>query len=208
MTIPPKAKARLCVGGHRDPDLQSGQLTTEAPTATKTSITCLVFLTAQMGWTLAAGDIEAAFLNGVEARRDLYFEPPADDLQGVEPGGLIEIVKGVFGLSTSPRLWWDKLAQSLLEVKVETAHGTLHLVQHSLDNCLFLVINKDNQLFGLLATHADDILVSAPTPVRKALEQALSGVFPIDAWEEASTGLEYCGATVKQEKNQVTLSTT
>ena len=159
-----------------------------------------------MGWTLAAGDIEAAFLNGVEARRDLYFEPPADDLEGVEPGGLIEIVKGVFGLSTSPRLWWDKLAQSLLEVKVETAHGTLHLVQHSLDNCLFLVINKDNQLFGLLATHADDILVSAPTPVRKALEQALSGVFPIDAWEEASTGLEYCGVTVKQEKNQVTLS--
>ena len=73
------------MGGHRDPDLQSGQLTTEAPTATKTSITCLVFLTAQMGWTLAAGDIEAAFLNGVEARRDLYFEPPADDLEGVEP---------------------------------------------------------------------------------------------------------------------------
>ena len=30
---------------------------------------------------------------------------PADDLEGVEPGGLIEIVNGVFGLSTSPRLW-------------------------------------------------------------------------------------------------------
>lgn len=51
-----------------------------------------------MGWTLTAGDIEAAFLYGVEARRDLYFEPPANDLEGVEPGGLIEIVKGVFGL--------------------------------------------------------------------------------------------------------------
>ena len=62
-----------------------------------------------MGWTLPAGDIEAAFLNGVEGWRDLYFEPPADDLEGVEPGGPIEIVKGVFRLSTSPRLCWDKL---------------------------------------------------------------------------------------------------
>ncbi|CAK9111736.1 Copia protein [Durusdinium trenchii] len=105
-------------------------------------------------------------------------------------------------------LKWNQIPEEEIPLykEVETAHGTLHLVQHSLDNCLFLVINKDNQLFGLLATHADDILVSAPTPVRKALEQALSGVFPIDAWEEASTGLEYCGVTVKQEKNQVTLS--
>ena len=78
-----------------------------------------VFLTFQMGWTLAAGDIEAAFLNGVEARRDLFLEPPAPDLEGVEPRGLIEIIKGVFGLSTSPRLWCDKLAQTMLDVVVE-----------------------------------------------------------------------------------------
>ena len=97
---------------------------------------------------------------------------------------------------------WNKLAQSLLEVTIETAHGRLQLVQHKLDSCLFLIVDKDNQLFGLLATHVDDILVTAPTPIRKALEQ---GVFPIDAWEEASGGLAYCGVTAKQDNLQVTL---
>ena len=139
----PTAKARLCVGGHRDPDLQTGQLTTEAPTATKTSITCRVFLTIQMDWTLAAGDIEAAFLNGVEARRDLYFEPPAPDLEGVEPGGLIEIVKEVFGAFyiTTPMV--GQLAQTLLEVTVKSHYGKFHLVQHHLDSCLFLLVDED-----------------------------------------------------------------
>ena len=112
-------------------------------------------------------------------------------------------MKGVFGLSTSPRLWWDKLAQSLLEVRVETARGTLHLVQHSLDKCLFLVIDKDNQLFGLLATHVDDSSYARP---QGSGTSTLGDLPDIDAWEEASTGLEYCGVTVKQEKNQVTLS--
>ena len=66
----------------------------------------------------------------------------------------------------------------------------VYRVQHKLDSCLFLIVDKDNQLFGLLAAHVDDILITAPTPIRKALEQALSGIFPIDAWEEASSGLE------------------
>ena len=35
---PPKAKARLCIGGHLDPDLQKGQVKTEAPTASKMAL--------------------------------------------------------------------------------------------------------------------------------------------------------------------------
>ena len=31
--VPWKATARLCVGGHMDPDLKTGELNTEAPTA-------------------------------------------------------------------------------------------------------------------------------------------------------------------------------
>lgn len=103
---------------------------------------------------------------------------PSKDLEGVEEGSLIEIVKGVFGLSTSPRLWWDKLAKTLLEVRVTYNNMELKLVQHELDSCLFLLQDEK-------------------------LEQKLSNVFPIDAWEDASNGLEYCGASVKQEKENM-----
>ena len=204
--VPPKPKARLCVGGHLDPDLKLGMLSTEAPTASKMAITTLVILTVQMGWKLAAGDIEAAFLNGDEARRDLYFEPPASGLTGVEPGSIIEIVKGVFGLSTSPRLWWDRLAGTLCDLVVYYGEETLKLEQHYLDNCLFLLKNERNELRGMLATHVDDILMSAEPSLLKVMEEALSGIFPIDSWDCASEGLEYCGISVKQADDQITLS--
>ena len=88
-TVPCKAKARLCVGGHMDPDLKTGELNTEAPTAGKMSMFVALFLASQMHWKLAAGDVEAAFLNGVEAKRGLYFEPPRRaTTRG--PGGILD----------------------------------------------------------------------------------------------------------------------
>ena len=56
-TVPPRAKARLCIGGHRDPDLRKGMLQTEAPTATKLSLMTMLFLAGQFSWCLAAGDV-------------------------------------------------------------------------------------------------------------------------------------------------------
>ena len=44
--VPAKAKARLCIGGHLDPDLKKGDINTEAPTASKTSMFTLLFLAA------------------------------------------------------------------------------------------------------------------------------------------------------------------
>ena len=136
-SLPPKAKARLCIGGHQDPDLQKGEVNTEAPTASRMSLLTLLFLAAQFGWQLAAGDVEAAFLNGIESKLGLYFEPPRRGLPEVEPGSLIEIVKGVFGLSNSPRLWWDKLAKELKELKIKVGDDTLTLSHHDLDPCFF-----------------------------------------------------------------------
>ena len=158
---PPKAKARLCIGGHLDPDLQKGQVKTEAPTASKMAFHTVLFLAAQLGWRLAAGDVEAAFLNGVESRRGLYFEPPRRGLPGVEEGSLIEIIKGVFGLSNSPRLWWQKLASELLELVIKVGDEELRLHHHEYDPCLFLLRAGDGGLRGALMCHVDDLLIAA-----------------------------------------------
>ena len=203
-TVPCKAKARLCVGGHMDPDLKSGQLSTEAPTAGKTSMFVALSLAAQLGWKLAAGDVEAAFLNGVEAKRGLFFEPPKRGLPGVPEGALIEIIKGVFGLVTSPRLWWEKLAEELLATRVQVGGEHLNFQHHPLDPCLFMLRNEEGVPRGCLLTHVDDLLMAASGPVLEAVQDALSSVFPIGDWE--SDDFDYTGTNIKQKDGVIELS--
>ena len=196
-TIPCKAKARLCIGGHRDPDLAAGELNTEAPTATKHSFVTLMFLAAQNEWDLAAGDVEAAFLNGEEARRNLFFEQPERGLLGEEPGCLVEVIKGVFGLSTSPRLWWEKLSRELREVRADYQGKTLTLHSHPLHACFFILRDADLQPYGALITHVDDILIAANEEVMREPQGALSKIFPISTWEAKE--FDYIGSQIRQD---------
>ena len=192
----------LCVGGHRDPDLEKGALNTEAPTASKTALTTLLFLAAHGSWRIAAGDVEAAFLNGVEARRGLYFEPPVKDLPGVPPGSIIEIIKGVFGLSTSPRLWWDKLTEELRELVIEIGGCRLHMEHHQLDPCFLLLRDEGGNLRGAMVTHVDDLLIAAPEAELQGWMEGLSGIFPIAEWEVDE--FEYTGSMITQAEGKIT----
>ena len=203
-TVPPRAKARLCIGGHRDPDLRKGMLQTEAPTATKLSLMTMLFLAGQFSWCLAAGDVQAAFLNGNEARRNLYFSQPVRGLPGVEPDALIEVIKGVFGLSTSPRLWWEKLSCDLKKLDIRVNGETLKLVQHELDVCYFLLRDAHGTLQGALITHVDDLLIAAPPHVLEAMKVSLSGIFPIAEWDVGE--FEYVGTNIKQDDAGIHLS--
>ena len=116
--VPCKAKARLCVGGQKDPDLGNVEMSVDAPTANRHSVLLGLLVALSRGWCIAIGDIRAAFLNGVEAPRKLYFRQPIRGIPGLQRGQLIEIVKGVFGLSTSPKLWWLKLSGDLLDLQI------------------------------------------------------------------------------------------
>lgn len=72
-SVPCKAKARLCMGGQRDPDLGNIEMSVDAPTANRHSVLLGLLLALSRGWLVAIGDIRAAFLNGVEAPRKLFF---------------------------------------------------------------------------------------------------------------------------------------
>eukprot|EP00435_Cladocopium_sp_Y103_P030110 s1767_g7.t1 len=200
-TIPCKAKARLCVGGHLDPDLRTGHIKTEAPTASKTALHAVLFLAAHFGWRLAAGDVEAAFVNGIESRRGLYFEPPRQGLPGVADGSLIEIVKGIFGLSNSPRLWWQKLASELRNMEIKVGEEILKLQHHDYDPCLLLLRNMGGELKGTLMCHVDDLLIAAGPEELHALQTSLSGMFPISTWE--TDHFEYTGSVIKQTDSYI-----
>ena len=101
--------------------------------------------------------------NGVESDRKLYFSQPKRGIPSLEPGQLIEVLKGVFGLSTSPKLWWMKLSKEVLTIEIH--HQGLHLTmkQNEIDPCVFMVCSQSTEttVHGLLLTHVDDIMLMA-----------------------------------------------
>ena len=104
--LPLKAKARLCVQGQHDPDAKLGTVKTDAPTVQRSGFHAFLQLAANLGWLaqLAIGDISSAFLQG-EPRRGpepLYMRQPRGGLPGLEPGQLLKIEKGIYGLPDAP----------------------------------------------------------------------------------------------------------
>ena len=190
-SLPPKAKARLCVSGQLDPDLQK-DMSVDAPTAGRQSVLLAIQVALCRDWFASIGDIRAAFLNGVPAPRDLYFEQPKRGIPSMEPGALVEILKGVFGLSTSPKLWWMKLSTELKEVALQIDGEEVKVVQNEIDPCIFMLVGKNSQkVRGLLLTHVDDLLLLCERALMVPLQQALSAKFPVDAWLDNE--FEYLG---------------
>ncbi|CAE7361444.1 GIP [Symbiodinium sp. KB8] len=197
-SVPVKAKARLCVGGHRDPDLGQERLAVDAPTATKTSTMAGAQLAASQGWVGSIGDVQSAFLNGVAAPRGLYFEQPVRGLPGETPGCVVEILKGVFGLSTSPRLWFEKLANDLRTVKLHQEGDTVTVEESPIDPCAFVLVRNGNETCGVLEAHVDDLILWTEEKLKGPMEAAPSALFPISDWERdvfTYVGNEYVKTT-------------
>ena len=212
-SIPCKAKARLCVGGQRDPDLGQVQMSVDAPTANRFSLLVGLHVALARGWVVSIGDIRAAFLNGVEAPRNLFFRQPARGIPGLAPGQLVEILKGVFGLSTSPKLWWLKLSKDLLSLKVKGENGEDYVVeQNEVDPCAFRVCQTQlesggaKKVVGMIFTHVDDLMLMGEAKLLPLLKGAIQSKFPIDDWENDK--FEYVGCEYEIEAEKVTIKQT
>ena len=86
-----EGKARLCVGGQRDPDLKVRELAVDVPTASRHSVLIGLQVALTRAWLVSIGDIRAGFLNGVAAAQQLYLKQPGIFV-GLQPGQLIEIL--------------------------------------------------------------------------------------------------------------------
>eukprot|EP00959_Pyramimonas_sp_CCMP1952_P164203 3432984-Pyramimonas_sp.AAC.1 len=74
----------------------------------------------------------SVFMQGEEQPRDkpFFMEQPPQSLPGLQPGQVLRIVKGIFGLATAPRQWWASLKNALLKVELVSKDGhKFHLVQ-------------------------------------------------------------------------------
>lgn len=206
-SIPCKPKARLCVGGQKDPDLGHVEMSVDAPTASRHAVLLGLLLALARGWMVTVGDIRATFLNGVEAPRGLYFRQPVRGIPTLERGQLIEIVKGVFGLATSPKLWWLKLSSDLLQLRLQV-QGEIYVVeQNEIDPCAFRIRRlRDRLICGMIFTHVDDLLVMAAPEIFQEVKDRLSEKFPIDEWEQNS--FEYVGCEYKVTAREIRITQT
>ncbi|CAE7565069.1 unnamed protein product [Symbiodinium microadriaticum] len=112
----------------------------DAPTANRLSLLVCLQIALARGWQASIADVKAAFLNGVEAPRRLYFRQPRRGIPSLEAGQIIEILKGVFGLSTSPKLWWLKLSRELREMSFDVPGvGKVVVEPNAIDPCVFML---------------------------------------------------------------------
>ena len=104
------AKSRLVVPGHVAP---VGEVRTDAPVTPQQSLHLTLSTAANHRWRIGSFDVKDAFLSGKNNPRKLYVRPPREGIRGVPQNALIELIKGVFGLRESPRLWWLQLREHI-----------------------------------------------------------------------------------------------
>ena len=202
-------KGRLCVGGHRDPEL--GKYDAASPTALSVVHALLLCIATTLGWTMTIviADVTAAFLQGLELPRTdpLFVQIPS----GCPPeiaeylkwrlgpdnrSDIFEATKGIFGLSESPRLWYLKFRETLKDIGFS---------ESKLVPCLFLKHNSRGELIGLVTLHVDDALLAGSPEVAedwKTLQTRLK----FGSWTDLKEGGKFLGRVMRQSDDRHTVT--
>ena len=165
-----KAKARLVVRGYQDPELD--QVNTESPTLSRDARMLLLQVVSSSGWVVQNFDITTAFLRGKSDGRQLAMEPVPElkELLQMDESEVLRLDGNAYGRVDAPLLFYKEFRRQLEKVGFET---------HPLDNCLFLLRNKNNPevLDGILGTHVDDGIGGGNQNYERALHE-LQKVLP------------------------------
>lgn len=80
----------------------------------------------------------------------------------------------MFGLSTSPKLWWMKLSKDLLELRVHGNQENYAVQQNEIDPCVFQLKSEETQrVVGLLLTHVDDLILLVDPELEQAVKEEI-----------------------------------
>ena len=96
---------------------------------------------------------------------------PPGGLPGVAAGSLLKIVRAVYGLVNSPRLWWRALKERLLELGAK---------QSKWDPALFMfyeTIDIVRHLVLVLGVHVDDLICACMPVFGERIWSKITSVF-------------------------------
>jgi hypothetical protein len=145
---------------------------THAPVVRLGSLRCLIAYASNQNWTLWHIDIKGAFLNAELKEHKLYMEVPENMRKGNE-GMVCELVKSIYGLKQSGRLWWFTICEFLIG---------LGFKQSVSEPCLFV----SSKL--CLCVYTDDILIAGTcVDAYQSLKKSLVSKFDINDLGEATS---------------------
>ena len=147
-----------------------------------------------------------AFLSGEAIGRTVFIRGPSDGLPAVngkpavKPYQLMQVLKGAYGLSEAPRLWYLRDRELLVEVG---------FVELCCARAVFILQDK-RRTVAMLTLHVDDGLLAGDqeNKVYKKAVQSINSKFNIKEWNNLEQGAvaDYLGMQWQQDEEGVTLN--
>ena len=182
-------KARLVVRGFsQTPGLDYGE--TYAPVGSYTTARILLAITAARDLELWQMDVKNAFVHGY-VDRDIYMAQPEGFDDG--SGRVCKLVKSLYGLKQSPRLWYEALDAVLLKEGYTKSEG---------DMALYMRDGEDGARLWLLVYVDDLLMASSSTALLQLTHDLLSAAFSINRIEPVEM---YLGMNIRRDRPNRTL---
>eukprot|EP00971_Amphidinium_carterae_P159289 3157789-Amphidinium_carterae.1 len=209
---PLKAKSRMVLPGHRDPALGEAQI--DSPTVPTIMLHMTLTWAASKRYSVRSFDVQTAFLSGRPIEREVYFRTPklpASSKHGtpvLPHGTLLHLLKGAYGLSEAPRLWFlqaKKLVEEcgfreLMEARACFVHNGHVTVKGA---------GRTPVVKMILLLHVDDGLLVADFEDVECLEvyERVNARFSIKEWNILRPGhpITYLGLQIRQTSEGFTL---
>ena len=147
-------KARMVAGGHRQEQLPTEE--TNSPTVMNVSLMALIQIITTNNLNVCVADVETAYLNARNTSNDLMYISAKDSQHFVraqphlavyldKQGCLVcKIVKALYGLQQSAKLWYDHLSSTLHTLKYKPIME---------DRCAFIKV-VDGKTYGDIKSHS------------------------------------------------------
>lgn len=187
----PVFKARLVARGFtQQPGIDYEE--SYAPVTRYESLRLLLALAAQFKWQIRQFDVSTAFLNA-PIDRDIFIDQP----EGYSDGSnrVCKLIKAIYGLIQSPRLWHETFAKALIE---------LGFIQVENDQCIFILDKGSDRL--ILISYVDDglLLSSNLLMIEECLTQ-LKTYFKLTV-NDRTDEFKFIGLDIIIDDNYITLS--
>jgi len=124
-------------------------LDTFAPVAKLNTVRVLLSLAANLGWSLHQFDVKNVFLHG-DLEKEVYMDLPSGYSPNTQGNMVCKLNKALYGLKQSPRAWFGRFTQVMLNLGYRSSQG---------DHTLFIHHSAAGGV-TVLIVYVDDIVVT------------------------------------------------
>ena len=160
-----RLKARLVAKGYTQ-TFGVDFFETFSPVARLNSVRIIISLAATFDWPLYQLDIKNAFLHG-DLQEEVYMEQPPGFVAQGECQKVCRLRKAIYGLKQSPRAWFDKFTEAVLQIGLSRS-----VTDHS------LFFSNSSAGLVIVVVYVDDIIITgSDTPGISRVKEGLQRRF-------------------------------